>query len=114
MERTDGVYIAFSTSPRETAIDIGDTGGPFARALAIELARPGQNHREVFASIRKDVLGETRSRGLGLRMVSLTMFTLLTRDANPRPIEPPCRRRIHRRMLIRPMHPCLRRPRTVR
>ena len=62
MNWTDGVYIAFSTGPGQTAIDIGDTAGPFARALAIELVRPGRNHRDVFASIRRDVFGETRTQ----------------------------------------------------
>jgi len=38
-----GVFIAFSTSPGDVASDIGDTGGPYARALAAELLKPGQD-----------------------------------------------------------------------
>jgi hypothetical protein len=38
---TAGLLIAYATAPRKTASDVGDDGGPYAKALAEELMKPG-------------------------------------------------------------------------
>jgi hypothetical protein len=38
---TSGVMIAYATAPGKTATDAGTSGGPYARALADELVKPG-------------------------------------------------------------------------
>jgi hypothetical protein len=54
--------IAFSTSPNETASDIGDTGGPYARALASELVVSGQDQLRLFQNVKRRVYGLTGKR----------------------------------------------------
>lgn len=41
IERTGGVFVAYSTAPGRTASDAGEGSGPYARALAEEVVRPG-------------------------------------------------------------------------
>ncbi len=62
MRETAGVFIAFSTSPDDIASDVGDAGGPYARALASELVRPGQDHVELFLNVKQSVFGTTGNR----------------------------------------------------
>lgn len=54
-----GVYIAFATAQNQKASDLGDASGPYAKALATELVKPGRDHLHVFHSIRKIVHAET-------------------------------------------------------
>jgi branched-chain amino acid transport system substrate-binding protein len=58
---TNGMFIAFSTSPNYTASDIGDVGGPYARALAYELVRPGQDQLTLFQNVKERVFTSTGS-----------------------------------------------------
>ncbi len=50
-----GMLIAFSTDPGETASDAGKGGGPYAKALAEQLARPGQDHLDLFQNVKEQV-----------------------------------------------------------
>ena len=56
-----GMFIAFSTSPGETASDgeSGATSGPYAAALSAELMRPGQDHLDVFQNTKERVYRST-------------------------------------------------------
>jgi uncharacterized caspase-like protein len=56
-----GEFIAFSTSPNQTASDTGDGGGPYAIALASELLRPGQDHLSLFQNVREKVYLSTHN-----------------------------------------------------
>jgi uncharacterized caspase-like protein len=58
----NGQFVAFSTSPNETASDTGDAGGPYAIALASELRRPGQDHLQLFQNVRERVYSATQTR----------------------------------------------------
>jgi cytochrome c553 len=62
MRGINGVFIAFSTSPNETATDVGNAGGPYARALASELARPGLDQLALFQNVKEIVYGNTGNR----------------------------------------------------
>jgi uncharacterized caspase-like protein len=63
MKETDGVFIAFSTDPNQTATDLGgDAGGPYARALASELVKPGVDHVNLFQNVKQNVFGNTGNR----------------------------------------------------
>src|SRR5215813_9372982 len=53
-----GMLIAFSTAPGTTASDQGENSGPYARALAAELVRPG-NHSDLFFELRTRVATST-------------------------------------------------------
>ena len=55
----NGLFIALSTSPNQTASDIGTGGGPYARALASELGRPGQDHLALFQNVKEQVFAAT-------------------------------------------------------
>ncbi|GBF27657.1 hercynine oxygenase [bacterium MnTg02] len=54
-----GMLIAFSTDPGETASDAGDGSGPYARALAHELRKPGLDHNDLFQNVKESVFKET-------------------------------------------------------
>jgi uncharacterized caspase-like protein len=56
------MFIAFSTSPNESASDAGETSGPYALALAAELRRQGQDHLSIFQNVREKVFFVTHSR----------------------------------------------------
>jgi hypothetical protein len=62
MRETNGVFIAFSTSPNDVATDVGDLGGPYARALASELVRSGQDQLTLFQNVKENVFGNTGNR----------------------------------------------------
>ncbi len=47
-----GALIAFATAPGETASDIGDGSGPYAKALAAELVKPGVSDLLMFHNVR--------------------------------------------------------------
>jgi uncharacterized caspase-like protein len=66
----------FSTSPNQTASDKGDTGGPYAIALASELTRKGQDHLAVFQNVRERVYEATR---LGTPQRPIEVGSLLQR-----------------------------------
>ncbi|MDA9420992.1 caspase family protein [Bradyrhizobium sp. CCBAU 53380] len=63
MTGRNGQFIAFSTSPNQTASDKGENGGPYAIALASELTRKGQDHLAVFQNVRERVYEATRLSG---------------------------------------------------
>ena len=51
-----GMFIAYATAPGRTALDTGTDGGPYAAALAKELAKPGLDHLNLFQNVKEDVL----------------------------------------------------------
>ncbi|MFZ4806268.1 MAG: caspase family protein [Hyphomicrobiaceae bacterium] len=55
---TSGVMIAFSTAPGQTASDVGEKGGPYARALAEEIAKPGVESVMMFRNVQIKVKQE--------------------------------------------------------
>lgn len=55
-----GMLIAFSTDPGQTASDAGRGGGPYATALAEELAKPGVDHLDLFQNVKERVYRTTR------------------------------------------------------
>jgi hypothetical protein len=58
--RHNGVFIATSTSPDFTATDSpSQTSGPYARALALELRKPGQDHVNLFQNVKAEVYAST-------------------------------------------------------
>jgi invasion protein IalB/uncharacterized caspase-like protein len=48
---TPGVMIAYSTAPGKTATDTGSGGGPYAKALAEELVKPGVEAMTMFRRV---------------------------------------------------------------
>jgi hypothetical protein len=58
--RHNGVFIATSTSPDFTATDSpSQASGPYARALALELRKPGQDHVNLFQNVKAEVYAST-------------------------------------------------------
>jgi hypothetical protein len=55
MGERNGLFIAFSTSPNTAASDRGVDGGHYARALASELIRPGQDQMHLFQNVKQRV-----------------------------------------------------------
>jgi len=55
---TSGLLIAYATAPSKTASDVGDSAGPYARALAEELVKPGIEAVMMFRSVQLRVKKE--------------------------------------------------------
>ncbi|MBV1695981.1 MAG: SUMF1/EgtB/PvdO family nonheme iron enzyme [Hyphomicrobiales bacterium] len=49
---TSGLLIAYATAPKKTASDAGQGGGPYAKALAEELVRPGVESVSMFRNVQ--------------------------------------------------------------
>lgn len=60
IEKRGSALIAVSTSQGEFALDGDGANSPFAKALAREIAVPGQGILDMFLNVRKAVLAETR------------------------------------------------------
>lgn len=54
-----GTFVALATSPNQTASDVGDRGGPYAKALAREIVRAGQDHLALFQNVKEAVYLQT-------------------------------------------------------
>ncbi len=52
VSKISGMLIAFATAQGETASDVGDGAGPYARALAEELAKPGVEAVTMFRNVQ--------------------------------------------------------------
>jgi formylglycine-generating enzyme required for sulfatase activity len=50
-----GLLIAYSTGLKQTASDVGDGGGPYARALAAEIVKPGVESVMMFRNVQLQV-----------------------------------------------------------
>jgi len=50
-----GMFIAYASAPGRTASDRGDQSGPYAAALAAELAKPGIDHLSLFQNVKEAV-----------------------------------------------------------
>ena len=58
---TAELLIAYATAPRKTASDVGDDGGPYAKALAEELMKPGIEAVTMFRNVQlrvKETIGQ--------------------------------------------------------
>jgi hypothetical protein len=60
IEKRGSALVAVSTSQGEFALDGDGTNSPYAKALAREIAVPGQGILDMFLKVRNDVLAETR------------------------------------------------------
>jgi hypothetical protein len=58
MAYTPGVMVAYATAPGRTASDIGTGGGPYAKALADEIVKPGVDSMLVFSRVARRVQHE--------------------------------------------------------
>jgi hypothetical protein len=61
---TPGVMVAYATAPGRTAADTGNGGGPYARALADELVKPGIEAMTMFRRVVLRVQPGDRPRPL--------------------------------------------------
>jgi hypothetical protein len=52
VQQTPGLLIAYATAQGKTAADTGDRGGPYARALAAELTKPGIEAVTMFRNVQ--------------------------------------------------------------
>jgi tetratricopeptide (TPR) repeat protein len=52
---TSGLLIAYATAPNKTASDVGAGSGPYARALAEEIVKPGQEAVTMFRNVQLKV-----------------------------------------------------------
>jgi len=52
VNETSGLPIAYATAPRKTASDLGIDGGPYAKALADELVKPGVEAVSMFRNVQ--------------------------------------------------------------
>jgi len=50
--QTPGLLIAYATAQGKTATDVGDNGGPYARALAEEIVKPGIEAVTMFRNVQ--------------------------------------------------------------
>ncbi len=78
-----GMFIAYASAAGRTASDEGARGGPYATALARELARPGLDHVSFFQNVKESVF--TRTGGAQQPWESNGLFrrVYLTGEARP-------------------------------
>lgn len=57
-----GMFISFSAAPGSSGSDEGQDSGPYAAALAAEIAVPGNNHGQMFFEVRKRVAAATQQQ----------------------------------------------------
>ena len=55
VDNSQGVLIAYATAPGQTASDVGEHSGPYAKVLAAELVRPGLESVEMFRRVQLKV-----------------------------------------------------------
>ena len=53
--QTNGVLVAYATAPKQTASDVGEGSGPYARALAEEILKPGVEVVAMFFNVHRRV-----------------------------------------------------------
>jgi uncharacterized caspase-like protein len=61
VQQMAGLLIAYATAPNKTASDVGEGGGPYARALAEELIKPGVEAVTMFRNVQirvKESIGQ--------------------------------------------------------
>jgi uncharacterized caspase-like protein len=61
VQQSLGLLIAYATAPNKSASDVGDGGGPYAKALAEELVRPGVEAVTMFRNVQikvKETIGQ--------------------------------------------------------
>jgi formylglycine-generating enzyme required for sulfatase activity len=61
VQQTAGLLIAYATAPNKTASDVGEGGGPYAKALAEELVKPGVEAVTMFRNVQirvKESIGQ--------------------------------------------------------
>lgn len=59
--QTAGLLIAYATAPKQTASDVGDGGGPYAKALAAEIVKPDIEAVTMFRNVQlrvKQTIGQ--------------------------------------------------------
>lgn len=88
--RQNGVFIATSTSPDFTATDSpSQASGPYARALALELRKPGQDHVNLFQNVKAEVYATTDNpKQVGWETSGLVHRIYLNSAAGPAPATP--------------------------
>ena len=52
VRQESGLLVAFATAPGQVATDLGDGGGPYAKALATEIVKPGVSDLLMFHRVR--------------------------------------------------------------
>ncbi len=58
----DGMLVGFASQFGATASDAGQGSGPYAKALAAELVKPGQSHLDLFQNVREAVVAATGNK----------------------------------------------------
>jgi len=53
--QTSGLLVAYATAPKQTASDIGEGGGPYAKTLANEIVRPDVEAVTMFRNVQLKV-----------------------------------------------------------
>jgi uncharacterized caspase-like protein len=86
-----GVLVAFATEPGKTATDLGQGSGPYASALASELAKPAQTDLIMFHNVRVAVMDKTNGDQVpwtedGIQRRQRVMFG---GQSKPAPASPP-------------------------
>ena len=67
-----GTFIAYSTSPGQTAADGSGQNSPYSSALASALAKPGMGIEEIFRDVRGQVMKATNDKQIPWDSSSLT------------------------------------------
>jgi len=83
-----GIYVAYTTAPGQPASDDGETSGPYAAALAAELAKPGLDHLSLFQNVKEEVYAATRGAQQPWATDGLVRRIYLTGRPKPAPSSP--------------------------
>jgi hypothetical protein len=92
-----GTFIAYSTSPGQTAADGSGKNSPYSAALASAIVKPGVGIEEAFRDVRAQVMAATQDKQIPWDSSSLTapfffkpgQFATTTATAAPKPAAAP-------------------------
>lgn len=84
--QTAGLLIAYATAPKQTASDVGEGGGPYAKVLAAEMVRPDIEAVTMFRNVQLKVK-QSIGQDPWLSFPSLPEVYLAGKAKSPRPSE---------------------------
>jgi hypothetical protein len=84
-----GMFIAYASAPGRTASDRGDRSGPYATALAAELAKPGIDHLSLFQNVKEAVYAASGGTQQPWESNGLLRRIYLSGQAAPLPSQAP-------------------------
>lgn len=83
-----GMFVAFASEFGRTASDVGERSGPYAKALAAELVKPGLSHLDAFQNVKESVGLATQHKQVPWELNGLSLRVYLAGRNEAKQSEP--------------------------